>query len=65
MAEGRPAPITLDHFSEAVVAAVTRAVTSNPWRDRIIRCGGKFEVFVDVGGVPQEGLPSGGATVNR
>jgi hypothetical protein len=67
MAEGRPAPITLDHFSEMVVASVTRAVTSNnSWRDKIIRMGGRFEVFVEVPGLPQEGLPSGGGTtINR
>jgi len=52
-------PISLDHFAENLAASVTRAAQSSSIFDRIIRYGGRIEVFIEVNNVPQAQTLSG------
>ena len=62
----RNPPISLEHFAEAVVASVARSVAAQPsLHDRIIRYGGRIDLFVEVGGPQAESLGTAGQTVTR
>jgi hypothetical protein len=49
--------ITLDQFAESVASSVSRAVElqRDTIRDKILRYGGKFEIFIETQNVPQLG----------
>ena len=63
----RGSPISLEHFAETVVSSVARSVATQPsLRDRIIRYGGRIDLFIEVGGPQQvESLGSAGQAIAR
>jgi len=44
-----PDPITLEHFAQSVALSVGRAIESQKGTmfDKIVRYGGRFEIFVE------------------